>query len=156
MLLTWDSRDLGQNMLTSGQFFARRSIFLAWAAWPPLQTHEPSLPPLQPRALGRPHTHTKVTPAATPPDTRFPSQSFTSRAKRREVAGVFSELSEWFSFVGASEIALLDLVDDIVRVFTLDRATHRLRGAQYFEHRALELLGKRTYPHDTGNPVDLL
>ena len=38
MLLTWDSRDLGQHILTSGQFFARRSIFLAWAAWPPLQT----------------------------------------------------------------------------------------------------------------------
>ena len=28
----WQTCDLGQNILTSGQFFARRSIFLAWAA----------------------------------------------------------------------------------------------------------------------------
>ena len=28
----WQTCDLGQNILTSGQFFARRSIFLAWFA----------------------------------------------------------------------------------------------------------------------------
>ena len=55
--VTWDSRDLGQHILTSGQFFARRSIFLAWAAWPPLQTQRSAH---RRTAAERAHSHHSV------------------------------------------------------------------------------------------------
>jgi hypothetical protein len=53
-------------------------------------------------------------------------------------------------------LTLVDPLDDVVRVLAVNLAADRLRGAKNLQDRALKLLGQRAWPHDLGDPDDLV
>merc|ERR1740128_1050417 len=57
---------------------------------------------------------------------------------------------------GAVDGAIVDTIDDIVRVLTVHSAADRLCGAKNFLHGAGELLGHGPGPHDPGSGDDIL
>merc|ERR1740128_522024 len=57
---------------------------------------------------------------------------------------------------GAVDGAIVDTIDDIVRVLTVHSAADRLCGAKNFLHGAGELLGHGPRPHDPGSGDNVL
>mmetsp|Transcript_51134 Transcript_51134/g.132782 ORF Transcript_51134/g.132782 Transcript_51134/m.132782 type:complete len:209 (-) Transcript_51134:120-746(-) len=91
--------------------------------------------------------------AARPPFTRFQvprAGAIGPRAMRRRDA--FPSRSG----IRRHQRALVDLVDEVVRILALHAATRGLRGAQNLQNSARERLGERARAHDARNTVDLL
>merc|ERR1712105_135268 len=60
------------------------------------------------------------------------------------------------SLFGDFDLALVDLVDDVVGSVTIDGAADRLGGAQDLLDGALQLARHGALPHDAGNVNDLV
>ena len=101
------------------------------------------------RSSRQPHhkQHRQITDRA--PDTR-------ARTQRSSTQGGLSPSQASALLVWYGDVALLDLVDDVVRVLALDGASNRLRRAQHLEHGALEFLRQRARPHGARDLVNLL